>query len=378
MKTIKFSIIILSILSLSLLYSCGGGGNEEPNNTIEEAVAIDFDKPIDFSINPVEDIDWFKFEVKERGYVRALVNNVPEGLSIEIRFAKLKEWEGEKEDWISDWREVPTALTIAEAGTYYIALKDEYNDKENKASMQLKIEFIKEFDEFEDNNTIENAKKIELGSNFKAAIFPQNDQEWFKVIADKPGYMRIQSKDVPENVNLEVSYYIYDEWADPKLTKIRNNEEMPSACFFPKAGEYYFLLNDEYNDKLSTDLFDLKIEYLDLKDLTEPNNLFPEAKEVKKGDTLNLSIYPVGDIDYYKINITSADTLKFYAKGFTELQPTVQLFSINPEKEDELIKKCDEKDIPAKIEVAAGEYYILIRDEYNDNANYENFVIRIE
>ena len=377
MKSLKITIFFISLLSISFLMSCGGG-SEEPNNTIEEAVEISFNTITDFTLSPEKDQDWFKFEVTEPGYIRVMISNIPEDMQVELRFAKYKEWEGDKEDWISDDMKAPTAIVVPEKGTYYLLITERYGEKEIKEKMQLKVEFIKEFDEFEPNNEIETAKKVEFGSNFKAAIFPRGDIEWFKIVAEAPGYIRIQSKDVPEDLPLEVEFYTYDEWAEPKMNVIRESQEMPSACFLPKAGEYFFSIKERYNDNYLTDLFDLKIEFLELKDKNEPNNDFKQAKEIAKGDTINLSIYPVGDKDYYKINITAADTLKFYAKDSKDVVPQVSLFTINPEQEDELIEYKEEKNMPVKYNVEPGVYYILINDEYNDAANYENFEIRIE
>ena len=377
MKPLKITIFFISLLSISFLMSCGGG-SEEPNNTIEEAVEISFNSITEFTISPVKDHDWFKFEVTEPGYIRVMISNQPDDPTIKVRFAKYKEWEGDKEDWISEEMDLPTAIVVPEKGTYYILLNENYDENEIKEKMQLKVEFIKEFDEFEPNNEIENAKKVEFGSNFKAAIFPKGDIEWFKVVAEAPGYIRIQSNNVPEELLLEVGFYIYDEWAEPKMNEIRINEEMPSACFLPKAGEYFFRIKEKYNEKYLTDLFDLKIEFLELKDKNEPNNDFKQAKEIAKGDTINLSIYPLGDKDYYKITVTAADTLKFYAKNSKDVVPQVSLFTINPEQADELIEYKEEKNIPVKYNVEPGVYYILINDEYEDAANYENFEIRIE
>jgi immune inhibitor A len=47
----------------------------------------------------------------------------------------------------------------------------------------------------------------------------------------------------------------------------------------------------------------------------EPNNTMAQAMLVSYADTVNASINPIGDIDYYKINCVAGDTLMLYAEN---------------------------------------------------------------
>ncbi len=379
MKKFNFvTLLILFVMSLFIV-SCGGGSDsEEPNNTIEEAKEIKLGIENEFTLQPVEDIDWYKFEVPEAGYLRVMVTGKPEDIEVIGRFAKYKEWEGKKEDWICDNRKPPFATVVPEAGTYYLALNEEYNDAESEVKMQFKIEFIEEFDDFEPNNDVENAKKVEFGKNFKLGLFPVDDQDWFKVKVDTAGYISLKTKELPEDIVPLVTYYNYDEWAEPKITELRDREKIPSACFLPKAGEYYFKINEEYDDNSSTDLLEFKLEFLDVLDLNEPNDDFKDAKTVQQGDTVSLSIFPVDDVDYYIVNMSVIDTLAIKASGFENLKPEIKILTKNPDDQNQLNAITDWELLPTQVELEPGKYYISIHDQYDDEANYKNFEVIFE
>ena len=174
-------------------------------------------------------------------------------------------------------------------------------------------------------------------------------------------------------------YSIFDEWADPKVKTIRDWRKMPDACFVPKAGEYYILLHDDYSDKNSEKPFDLKIDFLDEMDQSEPNDDFKEAKTINRGDTLNLAIFPTGDNDYYKIKISKGDKIKFMAKGFSNITPEIKLFVLDEKDINKLKGFSDWKKLPAEFDVESGqEYFVLVHDDYGDASSPKAFEIRVE
>ena len=120
LKLLFLSIIVLNFNSCSTK-----GGDKEPNNSIDQAIAINLDEQFTIKINPKGDVDWFKVDVPEQGYLKVQANQVPEEIGLEIAFAKLQEWEGKKQKTIRGWHKLPDALFIEEAGTYYFVLQDD-------------------------------------------------------------------------------------------------------------------------------------------------------------------------------------------------------------------------------------------------------------
>jgi len=381
-KTIKkFIWLVFPAVLLLALISCssgGGGGDREPNNTIEEAVEINLGEVFEISIDPQGDYDYFKTEIPEQGYMKIQATGVPEGLTLEVRFSIYQEWEGEKTKWLRGWTQLPDALFITEPGTYYFVIHDDYDDKVSKEKIQIKAEFVPEFDPTEPNNAVEEAKAVDFG-DLKLAIFPTGDRDWLKVNAPGQGYIRAMTKNVPEGITPEIYYAVYDEWADPKVQEIRSWHRLPDACFIPYSGVYYLLFHDDYDDKSSESVMDIKLEFMPEMDTYEPNNTFENAKTVERGDTLELVVFPAGDRDYYKIMLNEGDKVKFLAKDFENITPEIILQIVNPANQNELMNVSDWKRLPAEFEVnTTQEFYILVHDDYDDAGSPKLFTIRIE
>ncbi|MCK4663625.1 MAG: hypothetical protein KAT68_12215 [Bacteroidales bacterium] len=376
----KQKILLVSIILIAfiLLNSCGSpsGGDNEPNNTIEQAVEITLGKAFSSSINPLGDYDWFKTEISEQGYLKVSGNEIPEGLTIEIAYFLYQEWEGEKQKRVRGWRELPNALFIAEKGTYYFALHDNYDDQFSEQAFKIKVDFLKEFDPTEPNNNPKEAKQIEFDSDLIVATYPVGDYDFLKVKAEKQGYITVKSKDVPEGITPEVKFCTFDEWSEPKLKTIRNWNELPTACFIPEAGEYYLIFHDNYDDACSENPYKLKISFLDEMDIYEPNDNFNLAKEINIGDTISPAIFPKGDNDYFKLNMAESGKIKFLVKDFENITPEIRLFVINEDNPNELKDYSDWKEIPAEFDVEGEkEYYILLHDNYDDQCSPNVFQI---
>ena len=378
-RSILFFLIF--ILTAAIFTSgCGGGGTskeKEPNNSIDQANEITLGKPFEIKITPVGDGDWFKVDLAEQGYLKVQASQVPEGLVLEVAFALFQEWEGKKEKWLRKWHKLPDAIFIPEAGTYYFAIIDNYHDKESKEPIQIKVDFIPEYDAGEPNNSPEVATTIEFGTTVKPVIFPIGDTDWYKVNVTKQGYILVKSKDVPEGIVPDIYYATYDEWAKPKIQKIRGWHKLPDACAVTEPGEYYIPLIDDYNDRSSETPFSFLIDFLDEIDINEPNNDFKLAKSVSRGDTLKLAIFPQGDNDYYKLKIEAGNKIKFMAKGYTGIVPEIRLYTLN--ENDKLDVASSWKKLPAEVDVIPGtEYYLLIHDDYGDQGSQQVFEFRIE
>ena len=380
-KYIKFMKALIGLLVL-IFISCAGGkgeGDKEPNNEIDQANDITLSQPFSLTINPKEDRDWFKVNLTEQGYLRVQASQVPEEINLEIAFALYQEWEGKKEKRLRGWRRLPDALFIPEAGTYYFVIKDDYDDASSGKPAQIKVDFLKEFDPTEPNNAPEHAKSVEIGTDLKIAVYPAEDQDWLKVKVEKQGYLTIKSKNVPEGITPEVKYFVFDEWADPKVKTIRSWKRMPDACFVSKTGDYFLLFHDDYDDGASETPYDLKIEFLDEMDQYEPNDNFEDAKTIKQGDTINLAIFPTDDQDYYKIKSSKARKIKFLAKDFSDITPEIRLYVLDTKDPNKLKHSSDWKKCPAEFDVKAGqEYFVLVHDDYDDASSPEPFEIRIE
>ena len=378
----KIVLLILPAGFLLAFYSCSsgsGGGDKEPNNTIQEACEFTLGEVFEISIHPQGDHDYFVTEIKEQGYLKIQASNVPEGVDIEVAFSLYEEWEATKEKRLRSWRTIPDALFISEPGTYYFVIHDSYDDNFSSEKIEIKADSVPEFDLTEPNNSAEEAKAVNINGDIKLAIYPTGDKDWIKVDAPGQGYVQIMSKNVPEGITPEIYYATYDEWDDPKVQELKGWRELPDACFLPDSGTYYLLFHDNYDDNSSEFTTDFKLKFLPEMDKYEPNNRFMEAKEVKKGDTLEIAIFPTRDHDYFKINLNEGDKVKFLVKDHENITPEVILRIVNPTNPNELMDISGWKELPAEFEVnTTQEFYILVHDNYDDNSSTKLFTIKVE
>lgn len=171
--------LLLFVLGFFFI-ACGSGNDSkeeqaesnEPNNKIEEATAVDLGSEFNLKIDESGDIDWFKVEVKEQGYLQVMAKGLPEDLDIQMRFAKYDEWGDDKEDFLTSFAEMPTAIQVLEEGTYYVMVAERWGEKSSDDEFTLKIEFTKEFDEYEPNSDVLTAQLVEFGEGVQISDIP--------------------------------------------------------------------------------------------------------------------------------------------------------------------------------------------------------------
>jgi hypothetical protein len=369
MKRNNLTLMLILTFGLFLFYSCGGGGKVgEPNDKIEQANAVTLEKPFKMKIDEKGDRDWYSVDIPAQGYLKIMAKNVAEEIEPEGAISVFEEWQSNENEFMKSWTKIPFAAAIPEKGTYHIAIIDNYNDAMSKQKFEVKFSFIEEFDDFEQNNNPKQANKVEFDKEYKSAIYPVGDNDWFKIKTKEPGYVTVKAKNVPEALELETRYVNYDEYEADKIDVFRNYGQLPHSAAIPEPGEFYFHILDNYNDAEADKLFDWKIEFLPEMDQAEPNNEMKHAKVLNANDTLSLAIFPKGDVDIYKLNVDKKGTLKLKAKGYETIEPEVHLAVKDTTGKNELKEIGGWQKLPAELEIqdTNKEYYVKIIDNYND------------
>ncbi len=382
MKLFNLTPLLFLFFGLFAFYSCGdGSGNVgEPNDEIEQANPVKLDAPFQMKIDEKGDKDWYSVDLPGQGYLKILAKNVPEELELEGAITVFEEWQSNDNKFMKSWTKIPFAAAIHEKGKYHIAIIDNYNDAMSEDKFEVKFTFIEEFDNFEPNNSPKKAERVNFNEEYKSAIYPVGDNDWFTFKTDEPGYVTVKAKNIPENLELEARYTNYDEYAADKIDVFRNYGKLPHSAAIPEPGEYYFHILDNYNDAESEKLFEWKIEFIPEMDEAEPNNKMEDAKILNTTDTINLSIFPKGDIDIYKLNVNKKGTLTVKAKGYETIVPEVHLAMKDTTGKNELKNIGKWQKLPAVLEIpdVKKEYYLKFIDNYNDAEYPEAFTVVTE
>jgi len=372
----KYVYQALGVLAISVMVvSCNSTNKSdgksdigEPNNSILEAGLLESGKSYDMKIDTIGDVDWFAIPVSGQGYLDVSAKNIPDGMNLVIRFSEKEEWEQTKEKWITGELSLPATIPVYKPDTIYFMLKDKYHATASEEDIAFRAEFIEEFDSYEPNNEAENAQMVSTGEVVESAFFPTSDVDWFKTKVDSSGYLMIQARSIPDNIQVETRFAKRpDDFSDAAY--ISGGLNLPAAIQVTEPGEYYFYLKDRYNANMSRDMAEWKIDFITEIDTTEPNNSFNQAYRLAVNDTVKVAIFPQGDTDYFSLTPEFNSTLRIAAKYPKDLRPEIQLYK---EEDFEQVPIGNWQELPLNIEVEANQkYYIRLHSRHDSNGSRE-------
>lgn len=229
-------------------------------------------------------------------------------------------------------------------------------------------------EEQEPNNDPKSANFVDFGKPITVRIDPKGDQDWFRIYAEKQGYVQVQVRDVPGGIKPQVRFGVLNDMGD--LTVVRNWRYLPDACAVIE-GEYFICLIDDYNDVFSSEPFQLLIEFIEEMDAGETNDSPKTATRVSPGQALSPAIFPVGDADWFKIKVDQNGYLQVQARDVPGgLKPQVKFSTYDEWDGEKVIRNW--RYLPDACAVTPGEFYICLIDDYNDAASPESFPLRID
>lgn len=376
------NVALLTALVLST--ACGSDPGGEPNDSIDEAGSASLGEPFTLTIEPEGDRDWFAVEAPGPGYLDVSAGSVPEGIDLEVAFARHQKWEAEKENWLRGWEDTPVAVGVPEAGTYHVAVRDAHDDGESGEPIELRIDFLEPFDPQEPNVTPEEAVEQKLDAVVTVAVFPRGDRDWFRVEAPESGYLEVQTRDVPDGIEPEVLFSQLDEWSGER-TDLRGWSKVPAAVFLPEAGTYHVALHDDYDDARSRETFEVRFRWIESMDPGEPNGTHREATPLPStgpsGGSATMAIFPTGDQDVFRLELAEAGPVRVQASGDAdgELSLEASLYRPHPEELGEIQEVVGWTALPVELPAEqAGEHFLMVHDDYDDAASPEPFELRVE
>ncbi|NBC19011.1 MAG: hypothetical protein GVY18_17050 [Bacteroidetes bacterium] len=374
----------VALAALLAVGACGGDGEPspatpaEPNDQIGEASPVALDAPLALTIQPAGDVDWLQVEVPGPGYLDVQAGTIPEDIGLEVAFARHAQWDAEKENWIRTWQAPPVAIPVTEAGTYHLAVQDDFGDAASETPIELRIRHLDPFDAHEPNDTPEGAAPATPGEPLSLAVFPKGDQDWFTVEVPARRYLEAQARTVPDAFGLEVTFATYDAWSGERTT-LRGWGGLPRALFVPDSTTIHVGLQDDFGDARSTDTFQVRLLLRDDLDAYEPNDEAITAADIQRGDTLSVAIYPVGDRDVFRLSLPAGDTLRVRALDPPDLTPEAALFRFPTAAQEALEQTTDWTKLPATLPTdAAGPYYLILHDDFDDERAYEAFPVIVQ
>lgn len=277
----------------------------ESNDSFGKADPIALNGLVSGTIQPRRDVDWYQLQVAEQGELVIASQQVPENLDLVLRV-----WNGNKET-ITNWfaplvkgGELNASIDLKSPGKYYLEVHDGRDDSHASEAYQLQLTFTPSRDYAEPNDSFGKAAEIDLASPLLATILPRQDADWFRFEVAEQGELKIVADQVADN--LAVVFRLWNanketmtNWFAP-LSKGGPTE---AVIDLPEAGRYYLEVHDDRDDQRSVRPFRLTFEFTPSGDRGEPNNNFAQAVPLTLGETVEATILPKRDADWYRVDV---------------------------------------------------------------------------
>src|SRR5690625_3013645 len=105
----------------------------------------------------------------------------------------------------------------------------------------------------EPNNSILEAGLLESGKTYTMKIDSVGDVDWYGLAVPEQGYVSVQAKQVPDNINLNVRFAHKQAWKTEKQQWITGWSKVPKTIPVRKPDTLYFAVIDDYNNESSTE-----------------------------------------------------------------------------------------------------------------------------
>ncbi len=348
----------------------------EPNNNFAAATRIGLGN-ISGSFGVQEDVDWYKFDVAQRG-ILTLSLTVPAGIASEMRL-----YDGNFSERASRYAEnkgdfSQFTFNVVEPGQWYLWLhaRDGASAVENYT---LQVAFAPEEDVFELNPDFARAAPITFGQTLQAQLFPQGNRDWFRINVEKPGLVRLSLGQVP--TGMQAGLRIFDRNYSQQFGKENLNGGDPLLAEFVAVapGLYYVEIYDRDNNASSLSPYTLTVAFTAKDDLLEPDNRFSQAVLLADSNQVQGLIYPGNDPDWYKFYVDKPGLVRVQIAEAEGIQPRLRLFSDSKNQLAEMWAKNKGDELRLTFDITQPDwYYVLVNDQNEDNLSLRSYVLTVE
>jgi hypothetical protein len=283
----------------------------EPNNRFGQAAELPLGQPVQATLLPGGDQDWFSFVVDHHGQLDITISDVPEGMAVGARV-----WNSNR-DTVTGWYNplasggnTEAVVDLAEPGRYYLELAGDDNNQRSVNSFIVQATFTAAADAFEPNGSFGTATPFAMNRSALINLLPGGDVDWFMFDAEKPGEWTLQALDVP--ANLAISLRVWNSnrdtitsWFKPLALGGETNARVDIGA----PGRYYVEIAGGDNSQRAIEPFFFKNSFIPAADISEPNDTFETAAPIDLDETVPGNILPAGDQDWCIFDVPEASDL---------------------------------------------------------------------
>ena len=273
--------------------------------------------PVEAYLFPGGEEDWYRFYAGTGASLQFTADSVPANLRLELALINANL------GWMSVYAQAATdgedvVLNYGPAsGFYYLRVRDRDSDKAPGDTYRLTISGAvlgtgpaetPASSESEPNGAFGSANLVGFTA-VSGTIGASGDGDWYKFEIPERGELTI-SLMVPPDLRSQMR--LYDANYAERASRTAENKGDPSEIVYavPSVGTWYLLVNDA-DGAFSVDSYQLDLDFVPANDPFEINDSFPDAVPFTFGDTVEPTILPVGDGDWFALDVQQAGSVRF-------------------------------------------------------------------
>ena len=337
-------------------YSCNF--NYEVNDTFESAVEIKTDYPYTASIGFAHDQDYYKFTLDKKSNVNVVLQNIGEKYELKLYNSNKTEI-GSK--YNEDQSDEIININDLEPGTYYILIQGINGAFNNSKCYSLFVETNLSIppciNNFEPNDTFQEATSIELNTKYDAGIGSSNDKDYYKFILNETSDIKILLQNLPKNYDL-ILYDNFNYEIDRSIN-IGNISEKIEIESLP-AGTYYIYIYGKDGVFDTSQCYNLEVITSSVcASNYEPNNSIDMAYPIRNILTYSSDISSPTDDDYYKIFIGVKADIEVVLDNLPE-NYDLKLYNSSKQEIGRSSNSGTNKEVINVYNVERGVYYVYV------------------
>lgn len=332
--------------------------NEDTGDDISAALVVmpgeSYTQKIDFP----GDIDFFKIEIDKHAVILVFTqgdtDTFGELLSENGSTLIFDDDSGEGKNFTFQYEVNP--------GTYYISVKDYYEDRTGDYILSAKIIELKE-DEYGDE--MDSATPLELPVHTMGNFLAPGDVDYVKINMENSRFLTASTSGGTDT---------YGVLLDEQGNTLAEDDDSGNGKNFVfakilKPGTYYIRITDFYPEKCG--FYDLDITFIQVTD--DYGSDMGEAEEIILGEPISGNIEYGGDIDFFKFSIDEPGILETFSSGETDTYGSI--YSADGEAIAEDDDDGEGKNFSTAVKADPGTYYISVRDYYEELTGDYSFIV---
>jgi PKD repeat protein len=320
---LKWGLLFLGIFSInSHLF---GQTESEPNDERALADTIMIGGSISGTIDGIPDNDYFTFEITEPGVIEVFVQINNAQVLTDLSLYDVLPPDGDGLVLQGEINEAPDFISLSylacTPGYYAIRIKRGTGGTANMAPYTLTVN-LNTTDIYECNQSTDEATEVSFGASYQAYVNPIfQDEDFYQVTVDQAGTFKFRFTDIDPNMILAFNFFgngINNVFVTS--TSAPPNTEISRDIKVCNPGIYYFKLDRGTGSGSSGNKqYTFTVEYY-TDDTFECNDQFSDVSNlIVDCDTIYGSIFPLGDVDYYPFQVSTAGTYDIIVRDLEDI-----------------------------------------------------------